>query len=533
MNVGPRLRAFRVWLDGPPGATWAMLERRTRWLLIVSVGGANLTGALFVLLFAMFVLPDPPGVVHPDRVHLINLVVFTGYVVCGAPVALYWGTRAFRTLRPAGQAGESDDAERHAVLRAPQRLVVLLGTMWGFGAVGWAVIDVPFSGLLALKVGLITALGGITTCAIAYLLAERLLRPIVALTLAAGLPPHGSGFGVTPRAMLAWALGSGVPFLGLMVTAISALAVDGMSLGRFAVTILTLAAVGLAVGFQITYIATRAVADPVQSVREGLARVERGDLNAAVPVYDASELGQLQAGFNHMVTGLRDNEQLRDLFGRHVGEDVVRHALDHGVELGGEVRDAAVIFADLQGSTRLAATRPPGEVVALLNAYFGIVVEVVARHGGLINKFQGDAALAIFGAPEDLADPRGQALAAARELSRRLREELPQLVAGIGVSAGEVVAGHIGALERFEYTVIGDPVNEAARLSDLAKTTRSRILASAGVLTGANGVEATHWRLGNTVTLRGRTARTRLATPARILPPHPLKRVLGRLLRTP
>ena len=95
----------------------------------------------------------------------------------------------------------------------------------------------------------------------------------------------------------------------------------------------------------------------------------------------------------------------------------------------------------------------PGEVVALLNAYFGIVVDVVSRHGGLINKFQGDAALAVFGAPEPLDDPAGQALAAARKLTRRLQEELPQLIAGIGVSAGQVVAGHIGAEQRLEYTV--------------------------------------------------------------------------------
>ena len=178
-----------------------------------------------------------------------------------------------------------------------------------------------------------------------------------------------------------------------------------------------LGGVALLVGFQVTYIAARAVADPVRSVREGLARIERGDLQAAVPVYDASELGLLQAGFNHMAAGLRENERVRDLFGRHVGEDVARHALEHGVALGGEVCDAAVIFADLQGSTRLAATRPPGEVVGLLNAYFGIVVDVVSAHGGLINKFQGDAALAIFGAPQPLDDPAGQALAAARTLS--------------------------------------------------------------------------------------------------------------------
>jgi adenylate cyclase len=522
-----RAGAFRDWLDGPPGASRAVLERRTRWMLIVAVGGANLGGALFVLLFATFVMPDPPGLADPGRTRLINLAVFSAYVVFGAPIGVSWGMRLFRPLRSlAGHERDPSEAERRAVLRGPLRLMAMQGTLWGLGAIGWAAIDLDFSALLALKVSMITLLGGITTCAIVYLLTERLLRPIAAVVMADRPATDNDWFGITPRAMLAWALGSAVPLLGLIATALSALVVSGMSLTQLAVTILALGGVALLVGLQVTYIAARAVADPVRSVREGLARIERGDLRAAVPVYDASELGRLQAGFNHMAAGLRENERLRDLFGRHVGEDVARHALEHGAALGGEVCDAAVIFADLQGSTRLAATRPPGEVVGLLNAYFGIVVEVVTAHDGLINKFQGDAALAIFGAPEPLDDAAGRALAAARALSRRLQAELPQLLAGIGVSSGQVVAGNIGAEQRLEYTVIGDPVNEAARLSDIAKSSPDRLLASASVVSAARASEAAHWRLGNTVTLRGRTARTRLATPFRGPADHGLERVL-------
>ena len=523
-----RTEAFRAWFDPPAGASRAVLERRTRWLLIFAVGGANLSGALFVLLFSTFVMPDPPGLANPERIRLINLVVFSSYVVFGAPFGVAWGMRLFRPLRSfAGHEREPSEAERHAVLRGPLRLMTMQATLWGFGAVAWAAIDLAFSPLLALKVSMITLLGAITTCTIVYLFTERLLRPIAAVVMEARAATHDGSFGIIPRTVLAWALGTAVPLLGLVITALSALVVTGMSLTQLAVTILVLGGVALMVGFQITYIAARAVADPVRSVREGLARIERGDLQAAVPVYDASELGGLQAGFNHMAAGLRENERVRDLFGRHVGEDVARHALEHGVALGdGEVCDAAVIFADLQGSTRLAATRPPGEVVALLNAYFGIVVEVVSAHGGLINKFQGDAALAIFGAPQPLDDPAGQALAAARKLSRRLQAELPQLLAGIGVSSGQVVAGHIGAEKRLEYTVIGDPVNEAARLSDIAKSTNERLLASATVVAAAKPNEAAHWRLGNTVTLRGRPARTRLATPFGVPPPRGIQRVL-------
>jgi adenylate cyclase len=525
MAVGGRKRGGS--LEGAAGLSRAALERRTRWLLIVAVGGANLSGALFVMLFSSFVMPDPPGLANPERIRLINLVVFASYVLFGAPFGVVWGMRLFRPLRGfAGHDRDPDDDERRAVLRGPLRLMVMQATLWGAGAVGWAAIDLAFSPLLALKVSMITVLGAITTCAIVYLLAERLLRPVAAVVMASRAATRDGWFGITPRTMLAWALGTAVPLLGLVITAVAALGVSGMSVTQLAVTILVLGGVGLLVGFQVTYIAARAVADPVRSVREGLARIERGDLAASVPVYDASELGGLQAGFNHMAAALRENERVRDLFGRHVGEDVARHALEHGVALGGEVCEAAVFFADLQGSTRLAATRPPGEVVGLLNAYFGIVVEVVSAHGGLINKFQGDAALAVFGAPQPLEDPAGQALAAARALSHRLRAELPQLHAGIGVSSGQVVAGHIGAEKRLEYTVIGDPVNEAARLSDLAKSTDERLLASATVVRAAGPEEASRWRLGNTVTLRGRPARTRLAAPFGPPPPGTIQRVL-------
>jgi class 3 adenylate cyclase len=154
---------------------------------------------------------------------------------------------------------------------------------------------------------------------------------------------------------------------------------------------------------------------------------------------------------------------------------------------------------------------------------------VVARHGGWINKFEGDAALAIFGAPTQLEDSAGGALGAARELAVRLRAEVPVLDAGIGVSAGPVVAGYIGAEERFEYTVIGDPVNEAARLSDLAKGEDARVLASATVLDLAHLAESDEWDEGRSVVLRGRSRPTRLGTPRGSALPAPRPEAAARL----
>ncbi len=498
----------------PLGATRTAVEHRTRWLLLVAVVVANVVGAVVVFVFATVVIPNPSDLVEPQRILLLNLAVFVAYLACAVPTGIAWGLSRFRPARRlAGQDRAPEEREQLVVLRGPLRLMVVHATLWGGAVVAAPALNVAFSYLLALKAGLTFLLGGVTTCTVVYLLAERLLRPASALALSAGLPRRLRLPGVAARAVLAWALGTAVPVLGLVFVAIAALAVTGISVAQLAVTILALGGTALTVGLGVTFIAAHAVADPIESVRRALARVERGDLDVQIPVYDGSEVGLLQAGFNRMAAGLREHEQLRDLFGRHVGEDVARVALQRGIELGGELREVTVIFVDLLDSTRLAATRSPDEVVTLLNAFFGIVVDVVDRHGGSINKFEGDAALAVFGAPLTLDDAPGRALVAARDLSTRLAEEVPQLQAGIGVSTGPAVAGNIGAEQRFEYTVIGDPVNEAARLTDLAKSTPERVLAAATVRARAHPTEAEHWHLGETVTLRGRTQETRLATP--------------------
>jgi adenylate cyclase len=258
----------------------------------------------------------------------------------------------------------------------------------------------------------------------------------------------------------------------------------------------------------------RSVALPLRSVRKALAEVEAGQFDAHVRVDDGSEVGVLQAGFNSMAAGLREREELRDLFGRHVGEHVAKSALERKATLGGELRQAAVMFVDVIGSTSLAAERAPDDVVHLLNRFFAIVVGVVGQHSGWVNKFEGDGAMCVFGAPDDLDDPAGCALSAARALNERLRAELPELDAGIGVSAGTVVAGNVGAAERYEYTVIGDPVNEANRLMQVSKETPARLLASAATLARASEGEQQHWHPDGETTLRGRPRPTKLVIPA-------------------
>jgi adenylate cyclase len=509
-----RPRPLRRLIDGRPDDPGRRIARRAMLLTVPAILAANLAGAVVVFVLAGFVLPKP-DLAEADTILLVNLVAAAAYLVVAGLVGTVWGLGRWRsTRRWLMEDREPSEAERRKTLRVPLRQLHVNGVLWLVAVVGFSALNAAWSWLLGVIVAATTLLGGVTTCAAAYLLAERIMRAASARALASGMPDRPVLPGVTPRALLAWLLGSGVPLVGLSAVAIVTLAGEDVTEQELAITALALGGVAIVVGLTITWQAARAVADPVRSVRSGIQRVEAGEFDATVPVFDGSDLGLLQAGFNRMSEGLREREELRDLFGRHVGEDVARAALDRGIELGGEELEVAVLFVDIIGSTSFASERPPQEVVSVLNEFFGVVVEVVEDHGGLVNKFEGDAALAVFGAPLPLDDPAGCALGAARELSRRLASDVDGLAAGIGVSAGRAVAGNIGSESRFEYTVIGDPVNEAARLCELAKEADGHVLASAGALERAREDEARHWREGDEVQLRGRSEETRLATPA-------------------
>ena len=484
-----------------------------------TVGLANLSGAVVVFVFTALVLKIP-GVSHQNRLTIINAAVFVPLISVG----LWIGARRLRRrwnhdVAWIGTETEPTAEQREALIRSPLTQQLVIGSMWGAPVIVFGALNAPFSARVAIYVAVAIALGGMVTCAVGYLVTERLMRPLIALALATSVPERPQLPGVAARALLSWTLGSGVLLLAIALLAAADLGKPRVSTTRLAISELVLAVIGIVVGFVLVGGLARSLAERTEALRRAAGAVGRGELDAEVSVDDGGELGLLQADFNRMVAGLRERERLRDLFGRQVGEDVVRHALERGVELGGEARDAAVLFIDLQGSTAIAERRDPAEVVALLNSFFAIVVEVVAAHSGWVNKFEGDAALCVFGAPLADAACATHALAAARELSARLRLEIPDLSAGIGVSAGRVVAGNIGAAQRFEYTVIGDPVNEAARLCDLAKGRAERVLASAAALERAEPAERERWASGDQLTLRGRSAPTRIAVPVQARAP--------------
>ena len=478
---------------------------------------ANAWGAIDTFLFLGFLLPATAN--KGEDWIVLNLVVGTIYLVS---TFVFGSWLASRWAAPLDGWLESDrpptPAERDLALKIPKMEGKMSASFWVGAAVLFTAINLggPTSSDVAVPLAIL--LGGITTSGITYLLAERIMRPVTARALSAGLPERSPTLPVGVRLRVTWLVASGGPLLGIAAVAVTGLIGDDVDASLLAGATLFVAMAGLFVGLLATKFTAKWVSEPLADVRHALAQVEEGEYDTGLNVTDSGEIGLVQVGVNRMAAGLREREQLQDLFGRHVGRDVARAALDGGVKLGGETREVGVLFVDLMGSTALASRLPPDEVVALLNAFFTIVVEVVEPHDGYVNKFEGDGALAVFGAPQACQNPGGAALAAARELHVRLIDELPQLDAGIGVSAGSVVAGNVGAEERFEYTVIGDPVNEAARLCELAKRDEGRLLASARTLDFAARTEARHWELGDDVQLRGRDQPTRLASVASAAP---------------
>ena len=237
----------------------------------------------------------------------------------------------------------------------------------------------------------------------------------------------------------------------------------------------------IGVGFIFTIIAllfSRSFIKPIHALMLAANRVREGNYDEGeIKITSEDEFGTLMRNFNLMVAGVRERERERDIFGRVVSPEVREKLLMGDVKLGGENRHVSVIFSDIRGFSTMSEKMDPDEVVEFLNEYLTEMTEAVQEWGGYVNNFIGDAIVVIFGAPDSQQEMEFNAVSAALEMRKRLalmnlrRKQRGDsaVMCGIGISTGEVVAGQVGSLERFLYTVIGDAVNVAARLETLTK----------------------------------------------------------------
>jgi class 3 adenylate cyclase len=488
--------AIRLSVRYATGLTYAQITAAAAVTLVVLALSRNTVGDARQLL------------TQANLVALIALMVGAGIV---DTVVGYFNVYPTFSWFAAGIA--PTPAQQRAAMRiGPRQTVIQFGT-WAVSAAVYTVVNLGAGGGVAYVMGGAILFGGVAAACMGFLVTQRMLRPIVAASLTGASATSVTMPGIQGRLLTIWTLFSGLPTLGI------ALIVLARSNGWFVqktapveAAVLVLAGISLIFGLRSMVLVARSIADPVHDVVLAMKAVERGWSGVSVKVYEPSEIGRLQYCFNRMVAGLAERNRLRELFGRYVGVDVARHALQQGGAVGGDVREAAVLYVDLVGSTALGASRPPQEVAELLNGFFKIVVDTVERHHGLINKFEGDAVLAVFGAPLPLDNPATSALETARALVPGLTA-LPDVEFGVGVSCGSVFAGNIGAENRYEYTVIGDAVNEAARIADHAKDWDSAVLCSGAALARADAGEARHWAVRGSTVLRGRSTATVFAEP--------------------
>ncbi|HRX16924.1 MAG TPA: adenylate/guanylate cyclase domain-containing protein [Spirochaetota bacterium] len=236
----------------------------------------------------------------------------------------------------------------------------------------------------------------------------------------------------------------------------------------------------------LSFTFSRSIALPLRKLRKAARDLSKGEYDSPVSIYSGDELGQLSCTINHAAMELKEGQRVKESFGIMVDPVIRDHVLKGNLELGGELKFATVLYTDIRNFTGMSENFPPDFIVEVINSYFDRMSECVTLEHGIVNKFIGDALLAVFGEPVIMEDPVDAALRAAIVMRKDLRllneslteRRLPVVDAGLGIHTGDVLAGNIGSKRRMEYTVIGDAVNVATRIEKLTKIYRVPVVIS-------------------------------------------------------
>lgn len=371
---------------------------------------------------------------------------------------------------------------------------LLVGLFFAFGARSFGSTDLSVFLRTFTGIGLV---GGLTISTLVFLLTERAWQPTQDLFFPLGQVAASGArrISVGLRLLATFLLTGFVPLISLgMAAQNSAINIMDSSfdpyeiLNQLRLTVFFLAGASVISNILLTLLATRSLLAPLGKLTRAMRSVIGEDgLSTRVTVASNDEIGDLTDSFNTMLGELQQGQRMRDLFGRYVSKEVATQVLQEGgAHLGGVNSQATALFADIRDFTSLAERLSPTEVVEILNRYYTRMVDVIVAEGGIVNKFGGDSLLAIFGVPIRQSDHALRAVRAAWQMNRALAEfnaeqlsrGLPPISIGIGVSSGEVLAGNVGGEARLEYTIIGDPVNLAARLQSLTKEYGAPVLLS-------------------------------------------------------
>jgi class 3 adenylate cyclase len=457
---------------------WAWDRYGARYLWVCGVIGFLVACPIYGLLLSL------PIVAFEKTGQYVEAGVVTVGAVLGLVCLLIVPGR--RWARPAQQWAAGHDVDRAAALEGTYTLarwatsVAVRGT--GIWAAALSVAVGAMAGATWSRLAQYAILGtvvGTTVQLVAYHnLVEAAWRPArVALASDTGvgdsLPRSRPTFATRSNvSMVAMALGYGVggALYAAVFNSVDRNPILAVVIGG-ALTILFAVPISVGLGFSPSL-------QPIRDLAKGAERVAAGDYSQCLPVVQDDDLGALSASFNRMQKGLAERQRLQSAFGTYVDPALAARLLQQGDDVfTGERREVTVMFVDIRDFTPFAEANSAEDTVARLNALFEIVVPAVVDAGGHVNKFLGDGALAVFGAPNDLAHHADAAVSAAIVIQRLVEDRFGgELRIGIGINTGVVIAGTIGGGGKLEFTLIGDAVNVAARVEQLTKATGDAIL---------------------------------------------------------
>lgn len=279
------------------------------------------------------------------------------------------------------------------------------------------------------------------------------------------------------------------------------------------ITLLSLMLLALACIAGYSEMIYRSITKPLAELVRKMDRLANGDFAVKTSVLSDDEIGSVKAHFNDMVDGMAERERLRDTFGKYMSIEIAKRLLSSGkFQLGGDSIRATILFSDIRDFTPLSEGMTPQQLVGFLNNYFSHIVAPVTRHRGVVNKFIGDAVMAIFapqfGSENHVEDALKAALGMREALKsfNGLRLVPGEVRFGVGLHTGVLVAGNIGTEQRLEYTVIGDTVNIASRIESANKGLGSTILISDDVYRALGGelLDAHSYRKCEDIVLKGK-----------------------------
>ena len=245
----------------------------------------------------------------------------------------------------------------------------------------------------------------------------------------------------------------------------------------------------LCISFLAGYLYSGTITWPIKRLSDAAHRISEGDFKISLRAKGRDELAHLSIAFNEMAKGLEERDRVKETFNKFHNKEIAEKLLSGEVKLGGERKEATVFFSDVRGFTALSESMEPEQVVEMLNEYMTRMVSIIRSYRGVVDKYVGDAIMAVWGVPitgeEDAYNAVRACLAMREDLAKlnelRISRNQPVIKIGMGLNCGALIAGNIGSDEKMEYTVIGDAVNLASRIESMTKEHGTDLLVSRSI----------------------------------------------------